>query len=62
MVGDLTADPRFANLPVVDGSLAAYRCYVGMPITTNRGVNIGSFFMFDDKPRLDGLTLQEKKC
>jgi hypothetical protein len=61
-VEDLLVDHRFANLSVVDGSVAAYRFYAGMPITTVHGINIGSFFMFDDKPRPEGLTLEQRKC
>lgn len=61
MVPDLSKDSRFASLPVVDGTLASFRFYAGTPITTARGVKIGSLFIFDDKPRPDGLTLQQKK-
>ncbi|KAH8585643.1 hypothetical protein B0O99DRAFT_646455 [Bisporella sp. PMI_857] len=60
IIKDLSLDARFASLPVVDGSLAAYRFYAGTPITTDRGINIGSFFIFDDKPR-DGLPLGQRK-
>jgi GAF domain-containing protein len=61
IVNDLSQDGRFANLPVVDGSIAAYRFYAGTPITTNHGINIGSFFLFDDKPR-DTLSLEHRRC
>jgi hypothetical protein len=44
----------------VDGSIASYRFYAGTPITTDHGVNIGSFFLFDNKPR-DDLTLPQRK-
>lgn len=59
IINDLSLDERFASLPVVNGALAAYRFYAGTPITTGHGINIGSFFVFDDKPR-DGLTLKER--
>lgn len=62
VVNDLSKDERFARLPVVDGTMASYRFYAGTPITTMNGVSIGSFFMFDDRPRPHGLLLQEKKC
>jgi hypothetical protein len=39
--------------------LAAYRFYAGTPITTSHGINIGSFFVFDDHPR-QGLSLKER--
>jgi hypothetical protein len=61
-VYDLAKDERFASLPVVDGTVAGYRFYAGTPITTDRGINIGSFFMFDDKPRPEGLSLAQRKC
>ncbi|KAH6719671.1 M3EW, histidine kinase-group I protein [Leptodontidium sp. MPI-SDFR-AT-0119] len=61
VVNDLSKDERFSGLPVVDGTMASYRFYAGTPITTMNGVSIGSFFMFDDRPRPHGLLLQEKK-
>ncbi|KAF8854647.1 hypothetical protein BDZ45DRAFT_656420 [Acephala macrosclerotiorum] len=60
IVNDLSKDGRFASLPVVDGTIVSYRFYAGTPITTNHGINIGSFFLFDDKVR-DGLTLNQRK-
>lgn len=62
VVNDLQEDERFAHLPVVDGSIMAYRFYAGTPITTDHGINIGSFFIFDDRPRPEGLTLGQRKC
>lgn len=47
IVNDLSKDDRFADLAVVNGTIAAYRFYAGTPITTNQGINIGSFFLFD---------------
>lgn len=61
IVSDLSKDERFAQMPVVDGSVASYRFYAGTPITTNNGINIGTFFVFDNKPR-DRLTLSQRKC
>jgi hypothetical protein len=61
IVNDLAKDKRFANLPVVDGSIAKYRFYAGTPITTSHGINIGSLFFFDDKVR-DDLSLGQRKC
>lgn len=60
-ITDLSKDPRFAELSVIDGTIAAMRFYAGTPITTQHGVNIGSFFMFDDVPRPEGLSLEERK-
>ncbi|KAL3419195.1 sensor histidine kinase response [Phlyctema vagabunda] len=59
-INDLSQDPRFAALPVVDGTLASYRFYSGTPITTDHGINIGSFFVFDNQPR-DGLSANHRK-
>lgn len=62
VVGDLQDDDRFCNLPIVDGSMATFRSYAGTPITTSRGVRIGSFFMYDNDPRPSGLSSEERKC
>jgi hypothetical protein len=59
VINDLSQDDRFASLPVVNGQLAAYRFYAGTPITTSHGINIGSLFVFDDRPRR-GLSLKER--
>lgn len=61
IVSDLSKDERFAQMSVVDGSATSYRFYAGTPITTNNGINIGTFFVFDSKPR-DDLTLSQRKC
>lgn len=62
VIADLAGDSRFADLSVIDGTLASYRFYAGTPITTSHGINIGSFFIFDNQPRPEGLTLRERKC
>lgn len=61
IINDLSKDNRFAHLPIVDGSLASYKFYAGTPIATSRGINIGSFFLFDDRVR-DGLPMNQRKC
>jgi GAF domain-containing protein len=61
IINDLSKDSRFAHLPIVDGSLASYKFYAGAPIATSRGINIGSFFLFDDRVR-DGLPINQRKC
>lgn len=60
VIEDLIEDQRFCHLPVVNGSLAAYRFYAGTSIVTAQGVNIGSFFLLDNKPRPEGLTLEQR--
>ncbi|KAL9579155.1 MAG: hypothetical protein Q9212_005272 [Teloschistes hypoglaucus] len=57
-VPDLTQDERFSQLSIVTGA-PHFRFYAGTPLTTSNGVNIGSFFIFDDKFR-SGLTPNEE--
>ena len=49
-VTDLSQDERFNQLPCVAGSLH-FRFYAGTPLTTKRGVNIGSLCIFDNVAR-----------
>ena len=49
-VCDLSQDERFQQLPFVAGP-PGFRFYAGTPLTTNRGVNIGSLFILDNKVR-----------
>lgn len=53
-VCDLSQDERFQQLPFVTGP-PNFRFYVGTPLTTDKGVNIGSLFILDNKvrPRLN---------
>jgi hypothetical protein len=55
----MTRDERFNTLPFVKGH-PHFRFYAGTPLTTERGVNIGSVFVLDDKPR-NGLDDDEKE-
>lgn len=61
VIEDLLEDDRFCHLPVVNGTVAAYRFYAGTSIATSRGVKIGSFFLLDINPRLEGLNLEQRK-
>ncbi|KAJ9638350.1 hypothetical protein H2199_007037 [Coniosporium tulheliwenetii] len=54
---DCTKDERFNKLPFVCGG-PCFKYYVGVPIRTKRGVNIGSLFAIDDKV---GTPLSESK-
>ena len=47
---DLTADARFSQLPFVTGP-PFFRFYAGTPLTTKKGINIGSLFIIDDRVR-----------
>nr|WP_274611092.1 sensor domain-containing diguanylate cyclase [Rhodovibrio sodomensis] len=50
IVPDATADPRFANNPLVTG--APYiRAYAGVPLKTPDGYNLGSLCAIDYEPR-----------
>mgnify|MGYP003625916426 CR=1 FL=1 len=50
IIVDATADPRFANNPLVAGGLHI-RSYVGIPLKTSDGYNIGALCALDVKPR-----------
>ncbi|KAM0126800.1 hypothetical protein ACHAO1_009888 [Botrytis cinerea] len=49
-VPDLSADPRFCNLPYVAGR-PNFRYYAGTPLISNTGIPIGSVFVIDPRPR-----------
>jgi signal transduction histidine kinase/CheY-like chemotaxis protein len=43
---DLSADESTKSLPVVDGTVADFRHYAGVPLCTPDGLNIGTLFVF----------------
>lgn len=49
-VTDLSSDKRFNQLPFVTGA-PYFKFYAGTPLTTKKGINIGSFFILDDEVR-----------
>ncbi|KAK3178063.1 hypothetical protein OEA41_000195 [Lepraria neglecta] len=49
-VTDLSKDERFNQLPFVSGP-PYFKFYAGTPLTTRRGINIGSLFVVDDVVR-----------
>ncbi|KZL70879.1 sensor histidine kinase response regulator (hsp90-like protein) [Colletotrichum tofieldiae] len=50
VVPDLAADRRFCNRPYIEA--APYnRFYAGVPIRSPKGINIGVYCIFDDRPR-----------
>lgn len=49
-VTDLVKDERFNQLPFVSGP-PFFKFYSGTPLTTKKGVNIGSLFILDDVVR-----------
>lgn len=58
MIEDATADPRFANNSLVTGPLG-FRSYLGVPLTTPEGYNIGALCVFGTEPR--SFTLADKE-
>lgn len=50
MVTDLSLDNRFNQLPFVTGP-PYFKYYAGTPLTTNKGINIGSLFILDNVVR-----------
>lgn len=57
IVSDCSLDPRFANKPFVDGTMASLRLYVSIPLKTDDGHTIGGFCVGDMTPR----TLTERQ-
>ncbi|KAL9108065.1 MAG: hypothetical protein Q9187_008346, partial [Circinaria calcarea] len=51
IVPDLSKDERFSSIFYVAGP-PYWRFYVGTPLTTSRGINIGALCLLDDKPRV----------
>lgn len=58
IVGDLSQDPRFNELPFVTGP-PFLKFYAGIPLITKRGIPIGSLFVVDDRIRHHGLNAEE---
>jgi diguanylate cyclase (GGDEF)-like protein len=50
MIGDTLADPRVAKLPIVM-SAPRFRAYAGHPLVNDQDACIGTFCVFDLKPR-----------
>jgi diguanylate cyclase (GGDEF)-like protein len=50
VIGDTLADPRVATLPVVTGA-PRFRAYAGYPLSDEHGNCVGTFCVFDLKPR-----------
>lgn len=58
VVNDLSESPRYCNLPFVKND-PKFRFYAGTPLTTDKNINLGCFFVMDENPR-EGLTSLEK--
>ncbi|KAF6810744.1 sensor histidine kinase response [Colletotrichum musicola] len=59
IVPDLAADRRFCDRPYIDAA-PFNRFYAGVPIRSPKGINIGVYCIFDDRPRssLDADSIQ----
>lgn len=53
---DLSADDSTKSLPVVDGTVADFRHYAGVPLSTPDGLNIGTLFVFSNRAPVDSLS------
>ncbi|KAG0154030.1 hypothetical protein PDIDSM_1409 [Penicillium digitatum] len=58
VVNDLTENERYKHLSFVDKD-SNFRFFAGTPLTTDKNINLGCFFVLDTEPR-DGLTPLEK--
>jgi len=61
MVQDMSTDPRFCDHPTVRGTNADLYFYAGAPLTTETGIDIGTLFIMDTKPRINGLSEKQTK-
>ncbi|KGO77364.1 CheY-like superfamily [Penicillium italicum] len=58
VVNDMIENERYKQLPFVEKD-PSFRFFAGTPLTTDKNINLGCFFVMDTKPR-DGLTPLEK--
>lgn len=54
-IQDLSADESTKALPVVDGSVAEFRHYAGVPLSTADGLNLGTVFVFRKESPIEPL-------
>jgi signal transduction histidine kinase len=58
---DLVADETTTSLPVVNGTFASFKSYVGVPLTSPDGLNVGALFMFKNRPQTHRLTSTKRR-
>ena len=46
----LDTDEQLKDLPIINGSVSAFRHYAGVPLVTGLGMNIGTVFVFKEGP------------
>lgn len=59
-VQDLSVNEETKHLPIVDGTLASFRHYAGVPLNAPNGLNIGTLFVFRTEPSTE--LLSPAKC
>lgn len=58
---DMATTERTQNLPFIDGTVADFRHYVGMPIKSPDGVNIGTVFTMSRTPATCGINEAQRQ-
>ena len=57
---DMSTDERTRDLPFVNGKLASFRHYIGSPITTPAGYNVGTVFAMGRDPSPTGVDAAQR--
>ncbi|KAF2721282.1 hypothetical protein K431DRAFT_303502 [Polychaeton citri CBS 116435] len=57
---DLAQDESTRDLPFVNGTIATFRYYYGVPLSPYNGHNIGTLFFFRSEPSVTGLTAEKR--
>jgi signal transduction histidine kinase len=58
---DMGADEHTCDLPFVNGKIASFRHYIGSPITTPAGYNIGTVFAMGKEPSQAGASAVQRQ-
>ncbi|KAK3671865.1 hypothetical protein LTR78_008231 [Recurvomyces mirabilis] len=57
---DLSQQQYTKSLPIVNGDLARFKRYIGLPIVTDKGYTVGALFMFGHAAAKSGLTSKQR--